>query len=216
MSDPLILWAFAAAAVAIVVVPGADMAIILTSALGGGRAAGLAAVGGICMGAATHIAFSAIGISALVAASPVALALLGWAGAAYIVWLGAGFLRSSGAALPLAAAGRIAPAEAWRRGVTTNLLNPKAYLFMLVVFPQFIRAGGWPAGVQALVLGALLLAIAVPIYSGLALAAAQAGQALVRRPETGRIINRGAGLVLVALGLALAAGQAIETLEGLK
>jgi threonine/homoserine/homoserine lactone efflux protein len=90
--------------------------------------------------------------------------------------------------------------------------EPKAYLFMLVVFPQFIRPGGWPAGVQALVLGALLLAIAVPIYSGLALAAAQAGAALSRRPDTGRLINRAAGLVLVALGLALAAGQIVDTL----
>jgi threonine/homoserine/homoserine lactone efflux protein len=168
------------------------------------------------MGAATHVAFSAIGISALVAASPVALAVLGWAGAAYIVWLGAGFLTTGATALPVAARERIAPVEAWRRGIATNLLNPKAYLFMLVVFPQFIRAGGWPAGLQALVLGALLLAIAVPIYGSLALAAARAGEALARRPEAGRIINRGAGLVLVALGLALAAGQAIEAWGGLE
>jgi len=197
---------------AIVIVPGADMAIVLTSALGGGRAAGLAAVGGITMGAATHIAFSALGISALVAASPLGLAVLGWAGAAYIVWLGIGFLSTDNAALAIEATGQIAPREAWRRGIAANLLNPKAYLFMLVVFPQFIRPGGWPAGVQALVLGALLLAIAVPIYSGLALAAAQAGAALSRRPNTGRLINRAAGLVLVALGLALAAGQIVDTL----
>ncbi len=98
--------------------------------------------------------------------------------------------------------------------MTTNLLNPKAYLFMLVVFPQFIRRDGWPVWLQALTLGAILLAIAVTIYGGIALAAARAGRRLMDRPDIRLWINRGAGGALLLLGIALAAAQIAELRQG--
>ncbi len=202
------IWTFALLVLAIVVTPGADMAIVVTSALGGGRVAGLAAVGGIAIGASAHILFSAAGLSALVAADPEVLALLGWAGAAYLLWLAAGFLRAKvEPALPAPGAA-VAPGAALRRAIATNLLNPKAYLFVLIVFPQFIRRDGWPIGVQALLLGGLVLAIAVPVYGGLALAAARAAQGLLARPAAILLVHRGAGILLGGIGLTLAMAQA--------
>lgn len=208
MVDPLMLLAFAAAVFAIVITPGADMAIIVTSALGGGRAAGLAAVVGVALGALAHIAFSAVGLSALVAASPSALTLLGWFGTFYLLWIGVAFLRAGGT-LALAGPAAAVPARAaWRRAVLTNLLNPKAYLFMLAIFPQFMRRDGWPTWLQALLLGALILAIAVPVYSVIALAAARAGGRLTERPGAARWINRSAGAVLLTIAATMAAAQA--------
>src|SRR3546814_5341494 len=61
---------------------------------------------------------------------------------------------------------------------------------MLAVFPQFIRPDGWPVWLQALLLGALLLAIAIPIYSGLALAAAHMGRGLIAKPGATVWLNR--------------------------
>jgi threonine/homoserine/homoserine lactone efflux protein len=79
---------------------------------------------------------------------------------------------------------------------------------MLIVFPQFIRRDGWPIAVQALLLGGLVLAIAVPVYSGLALAAARAARGLLARPGAILLVHRGAGILLGGIGLTLAAAQA--------
>ena len=210
MVETLLLMAFATAVVTIVITPGADMAIIVTSALGGGRAAGLAAVAGVATGGLAHILFSAAGLTALVTAVPVALTVLGWVGAVYLLWLGAAFLRTGGQKAIQSRDRAITPSAAWRRAAVTNLLNPKAYLFMLAIFPQFIRPNGWPVWLQASVLGALLLAIAIPVYSGLALAAAHAGRGLMTRPGTALWVNRAAGAVLLLLGMALAITQAFS------
>lgn len=204
------LWAFVAAVVAIVITPGADMAIIVTSALSGGRRAGLAAVAGVASGGAAHIAFSAVGLTALVAAHQNALAALSWAGAAYLIWLGASFLRANGGPAIDGRVAAVLPAAAWRRAAVTNLLNPKAYLFMVIVFPQFICRDCWPVWRQAVVLGGLLLAIAMVIYALIALAAAQLGTRVLSDGRTAVWINRGAGLLLALLGFCLAIAQAIR------
>lgn len=211
MSEPLMIWAFVAAVVAIVVTPGADIAIIVTSALSGGRRAGLAAVAGVASGGTAHIAFSVVGLTALVAASPRALAALSWAGAAYLTWLGVSFLRASAAPRIDGRIAPVSPAAAWRRAAVTNLLNPKAYLFMVIVFPQFICRDCWPVWLQALLLGGLLLGIAVLIYAVIALATAHFGSRVLTHPRTVVWINRGAGMLLVSLGLGLAVAQAIRS-----
>mgnify|MGYP003575780256 CR=1 FL=1 len=207
MVEFILILAFATAVFAIVITPGADMTIILTSALSGGRSAGLAAVGGVATGGLAHILFSVAGLTAIVAAIPAALTVLGWIGAAYLFWLGTAFLRAGGGDSLTGWSDALSPQEAWRRAAVTNLLNPKAYLFMLAVFPQFIRPDGWPVWLQASLLGALLLAIAIPIYSGLALAAAHMGRGLMARPGATVWLNRMAGVVLLLLGAALAAAQ---------
>src|SRR3546814_2552918 len=81
MVELILILAFATAVFAIVITPGADMTIILTSALSGGRSAGLAAVGGVATGGLAHILFSVAGLTAIVAAVPAALTVLGWIGA---------------------------------------------------------------------------------------------------------------------------------------
>ena len=63
---------------------------------------------------------------------------------------------------------------AFRRGMLTNLLNPKAYVFMLAVFPQFVRPEWGPIWMQAVVLGAIIIATQLAVYSPIALAAARA------------------------------------------
>lgn len=202
------LWAFVAAVVAIVITPGADMAIIVTSALSGGRRAGLAAVAGVVSGGTAHIAFSAVGLTALVAAHEGALAVLSWAGAAYLIWLGVSFLRASGGPAINGCVVAVSPPAAWRRAALTNLLNPKAYLFMVIVFPQFICRDCWPIWRQAVVLGGLLLGIAMVIYAMIALTAAHIGTRVLGDSRTAVWINRGAGFLLALLGLGLAVAQA--------
>ncbi|MFV3130332.1 LysE family translocator [Niveispirillum sp. KHB5.9] len=211
MADAGMLLAFMAAALAITIVPGADMALVMGSAVGGGHRAGLAAVAGITLGAAAHVLASAVGLTALVVASPALLSALGWAGAAYLIWIGIAILRSRGGTLPGGPTARILQINAarilqinaariLRDALATNLLNPKAYLFMLAVFPQFIRPDGWAPWVQTGVLGLMMLSVSVPVYTCIALVAARAGTGLAGRPKALTWLNRISGLLLVAVG----------------
>src|SRR3546814_14667368 len=85
---------------------------------------------------------------------------------------------------------------------------------MLAVFPQFIRPDGWPVWLQALLLGALLLAIATPIYSGLALAATHMGRGLIAKPGAMVWLNRMAGVAPLLLGASLAAAHLSSPVTG--
>ena len=206
------LWLYFLLVAGIIALPGMDMAFVLASALAGGRRAGLAAVGGMVTGGWCHMLFGALGIGLLLQAAPGLVHALLLAGAAYVAWIG--WTLMAGGVTPLAqAAGPRRPALAtWSRAMATCLLNPKAYLFTLAVFPQFLRAGGAPLAAQATALAAITSATQVAIYGGLVLAAAHARTWLRDSPATQRRMGRGVGLLLVLVALwtalqGLAAGR---------
>ncbi|HEX5378691.1 MAG TPA: LysE family translocator [Phenylobacterium sp.] len=198
------LLTFLATVAAIIVTPGADMAVILGSTLQAGRRQGYAALAGVLSGALVHVGVAALGLSALIAASPGLLRIIALAGSVYLVWIGVSLARS-GAELALGLKGPAGGWAAWRRAVVTNLLNPKAYLFMLAIFPQFLKPGGWPNWAQTLVLGAILVASAGLLYGLMvAVSAAVAGRGGVR-PGATLWIGRLTGIYLAGLGLVMAA-----------
>ena len=123
------------------------------------------------------------------------------AGAVYLVWIGISLARSG---VDLAVRATSAPSgwAAWRRAAGANLLNPKAYLFMLAVFPHFLKPGGWPSWMQALALGAILLACAGLLY-GLMVVAAD--RLAAGRGGATRWVGRVTGIYLAGLGVAMAA-----------
>lgn len=207
MAAPELLGAFGLLVLLVVLTPGADMVTVTASALGGGRPAGLGAVAGIAAGVSVHVLVTAAGIGALFAAFPFAVRGVGLAGGAYLVCLGLGQIRLAGRPAPAFAAGPVRPAAAFRHALAINLLNPKAYLFMLAVLPQFVRAGGWPAWLQTLTLGGCLLAVTILAYAALALAAACYGPRLLRSETGMRRAQQGAGLLLLVLGAGLLASQ---------
>jgi len=209
MIEGAALLTFLATAVAIIVTPGADMAMILGATLTAGRRQGLFAVGGVVSGALVHVSVAAIGLSALLAASPAAMRVVGVAGAAYLVWIGIGLMRS-GAELRAGAGSPAMGWAVWRRAAGTNLLNPKAYLFMLAVFPHFLRPGGWPSWAQTLVLGAILLSLSVLIYGGLVAVSHSLASRGGARPGLARNLGRATGAYLAILGVGMAAASLIR------
>jgi threonine/homoserine/homoserine lactone efflux protein len=199
MSHGASLLLFAALVFGIVVLPGLDMAYVMGSSLVAGRRHGLAAVGGIIVGGICHVVMTTLGISVLLKLVPGAFNALLLAGALYIAWIGVSLLRSD-SALGLHDNGRTAN-SAWatfRRGTLTCLMNPKAYLFMLAVFPQFLRAEYGPLWSQALVLWIIIALTQFGVYGAIALAASQARGWLVRRPAAGLVAARVVGVVLIA------------------
>jgi len=138
-------WLFAASLLVFNLTPGPDLLFTLARTLQHGRRAGVAAAFGIGAGCLVHTTAAAFGLAALLAASAEAFTLVRWLGAAYLLWLAIGLLRTppapEGAVLPGAAPDL--PADAWRifrQGFLTNALNPKVAIFFLAFLPQFIDA----------------------------------------------------------------------------
>lgn len=195
------LWLFSVLLFGIIVVPGMDMFFVIANALTGGRKAGLAAVAGIMLGGAVHTLFGALAVGVL-AQLPVAIfQSMILIGAAYMAWIGFTLLRS---AITVDAIGKANTRSNWvafRQGTVTCLLNPKAYLFVLAVYPQFLRPEFGPIWSQALVMGALSVTMQFLVYGALALAAGRGRDALVGNPAATIWIGRGAGALFLVAAL---------------
>ncbi|MEL6978128.1 MAG: LysE family translocator [Pseudomonadota bacterium] len=206
---------FFVAAAALHLAPGPDMAFILGHSVRGGRRAGFAAMGGVWVGALAHAMLAAAGLSAILASSALAFAIVKWVGAAYLIWLGVAALRSRGAGAlgspgavgSLGALGRPARAASWRiarQGVMVSLLNPKVAMFFLAFLPQFVEPGAGPAWAQLLLHGVLIIFVAALIEPPLVMIAGGLSEALRRRPSIGLWLDRTLGALLIGLGARLA------------
>lgn len=187
----------------ITVTPGADTAVVVRSAIAGGARMGIATAAGSSSGLLVWGAATALGIAAVLAASATAFTVVKLAGAAYLVWLGIQAIRHAGAGEAAdTQAGAASRGAAFRRGLLTNLLNPKAALFFTALLPQFLSPDD-----PALAVSGLMTAIAATAsLSGLSLYAylvARAGDFL-RRPHVRRRLDQVSGAVLVLLGLRVA------------
>jgi threonine/homoserine/homoserine lactone efflux protein len=197
---------FFATAIVLVLTPGQDTFFILGRSLASGRSAGVAAALGITAGSIMHTFLAALGLSALLATSPYAFMAVKFAGAAYLLYIGARGLLSRGGGLPGAVAGAHDTRwSAFRQGILSNLLNPKVALFFLALMPQFISAGSAHKVAAFIVLGSSFMALGLAWCLGLAVGGAGLRHVLLRRPSFATVLNRMAGAMFIALGLRLAA-----------
>ena len=195
------LWIYLILLFGIIVVPGMDMFFVIANALTGGRRSGMAAVSGIMLGGAVHTLFGAIAVGVLTQLPTLMFQAMILVGAAYMGWIGWTLLRSS---ITVDGIGRASTRSDWvafRQGTITCLLNPKAYLFVLAVFPQFMRPEYGPIWSQALVMGIMTVVMQFLVYGALALAAGKGRDALVGNPQVTIWIGRGAGALFVAAAL---------------
>jgi len=169
---------------------------VLGSALVGGRRHGLLADAGIIAGGVCHVAAAALGVGLLIKLVPGAFNAVLLAGALYMAWIGWSLLHSRGGAIEAADA-KLSAGATFRRATLTTLLNPKAYLFMLAIFPQFISPEYGPVWLQCLVLGAIIWTTQAGVYGSLAIGAAGVRGWMSARPGAGLALHRGVGAVLV-------------------
>ena len=206
-------WLFIATAILLIITPGQDTFFILGRSLSGGRGAGIAAALGVSAGTVVHTVLAALGLSALLATSPYAFMAVKFAGAAYLIDIGARALLSKAEGLPgESGSANGAPTTqlhwaAFRQGVLTNLLNPKVALFFLALLPQFIEAGSTRKVGAFLALGLSFMIMGVIWCVMLAIAAASLRGLFLRRPSMAGVLNRVAGAVFIGLGLKLATAR---------
>ena len=201
MTQTAHLWLFFAMVFGVVLLPGLDMAFVLASALVGGRRAGLAATAGIVAGGVCHVTMGALGIVAVLQLVPAAFNLVLLAGAVYIAWIGVSLLRSRAAFGDLPMQRPRSQAATFRQGLLTSLLNPKAYLFMLAIFPQFLKPEYGDVALQAVVLWAIIALTQAGIYGGMALAGDRVRAWLASRPSANAWLARIVGGLLLATAL---------------
>ena len=222
MPDTAQLLLFITAGLVLNLTPGPDVMYIVAHAVRGGARAGVAAALGIAAGCLVHVAAAALGVSALLATSATAFALLKWAGAFYLVWVGVQMLRAAlrpdatdniaaGAIPASAGAGlhaQVPRAAVWRRGFLTNVLNPKVALFFLAFVPQFIARDAAHPTLAFAALGLLFTFNSTWMNVGWAWAAAWvAGRARVLARVT-RWLDGVAGAVFIAFAARLALTEA--------
>jgi len=209
---------FVAAGLLLNLTPGPDVLYIVTHAMRRGARAGMVAALGISAGCFVHIAAAALGVSALMAASNTAFALLKWVGAAYLVYVGVRLLLSKPAALAIdSGAANARPARAsgindiFFQGFWTNVLNPKVALFFLAFVPQFITPGAHSQAMVFLLLGLLFNINALGVNFGWALVSSWLARRLGSLQKSLVWLDRAAGAMFISFGLKLALSDSPST-----
>src|SRR5215218_3874290 len=203
MPDASTFALFVAAALVLLIVPGPSVLYIVARSVEGGRTAGLVSVLGVQTGALVHIAFAALGISAILASSAVAFSVVKWLGAAYLVWLGLKriFGRDEGENEVAVEPARLS--RVFSQGVIVNILNPKTALFFLAFLPQFVDPARGAAWTQILLLGATFVILAL-CSDGLYALLSGTASGWLQRKVKGTAFRRGqrfvSGGILIALG----------------
>jgi threonine/homoserine/homoserine lactone efflux protein len=183
--------AYSLACFVLFITPGPDMSLFLAKTLSGGRQAGIAAVLGTNGGCVVHTLLAALGVSALLAASPVAFLILKLIGAVYLLWLAYDAIRN-GSALNIRR-GSTEPRQSFRRlfltGLGINLTNPKVVLFFVTFLPQFVSAQDPHAAGKLVFLGLYFVLFNIPLSAVMILSAERLIETLRRRPRILRIID---------------------------
>jgi threonine/homoserine/homoserine lactone efflux protein len=201
--------AFLAAAVLVTLAPGPDNLMVLSIGMARGRKPGVAFGLGCALGCLNHTLLAAIGVGALIAASPLAFSALKVTGGLYLVWLGVQAIRH---ARPVgASSAEAAPAERplrlFAKGLFANAINPKVVLFFLSFLPQFVDASRGNAGWQMLQLGLVFTLETVLIFGTIGWFAGSVGERLARNPSLGVWLDRTAGGIFLLLGVKLLASR---------
>lgn len=191
------LWLYFALLFGIIIVPGMDMFFVIANSLAGGRARGLAATTGVMLGGVFHTLFGAFFVGVLTKLAPQIFTAILLAGAAYMLWIGYSLLKSAITVDDLGNTSARSMRSAFLQGFLTCILNPKAYVFVLAVYPVFIQQRFGPVWSQALVMGILTAMTQLGIYGGLALAAARSREFLISCPQATIWIGKGAGAVFI-------------------
>lgn len=199
--------AFAGLAVVLVAVPGPSVAFTISRALTYGRRVALLNVAGNTLGLVVQVVAVAFGLGKVIERSAEVFSALKLAGAAYLVWLGVRAIRHRRSFVGAVAAqvGPLPPLRAVRDGLVVGATNIKTIAVFVAVMPQFATPGSGHLAAQLLVLGLVFPLIALVLDSCWALAAGTARQWLSGSPRRLALIGGAGGLVMIGLGVSLAA-----------
>lgn len=165
---------FTATVLPLICTPGPDMLFVASQALSGGASAGLRSTAGICLGYTVHSTLAAVGVAAIIAASPILFEALRWLGVTYLIYLACQLMRSAMKARQLTLSDVPANGQL-RRGFLTAFLNPKGMMIYFAILPQFMLHDR-SIPLQALILSVIFIALCGIVYTSLSLGIAAVGR----------------------------------------
>jgi threonine/homoserine/homoserine lactone efflux protein len=194
---------FFIAAILLGLTPGPDNIFVLSQSLAYGQRSGVMVTLGLCTGLLGHTAMVALGIAAILAASPTLFQMVKWLGVGYLIYLA----WQSWTALPVDSTAKpqfqLGPGKLYLRGVIMNLTNPKVGLFFIAFLPQFVSQGGWPVTFQIVLLGFLFIVSTLLVFGGIAMLAGVYSEKLTHSPSRRRLMNRLVSVVFIMLAFNL-------------
>lgn len=198
------LVAYLFASLAIILAPGPAQALVLTRSVSDGKKAGILTAIGLNIGTLFHTVAAALGLSAVLATSALAFAVVKYLGAAYLIYLGLrAWLNKEGPIDPQSPAVG-SSRQVLGKAILTGILNPKVALFFLAFLPQFIDPARGAVLLQFLVLGSLLAGLDV-LYETILVLIADTMSGWIRGNTSFNLWRgRVTGAVLVGLGVRLA------------
>lgn len=210
-------WGFILTGILLNITPGSDTMYIITRSVSQGKKAGFYSVLGIVSGILVHTVLAALGLSIILAKSPLAFMIVKYIGAGYLCYLGFKMLTSKVDSvitdgLPnnenLTQAKALDYKKIFKQGVLTNTFNPKVALFFLAFFPQFIDSSYAHGMLSFLILGLTFATTGFIWCSCLALLASLLSKNLREKPSIEIVLNKISGVVFIGLGIKLLTDKA--------
>ena len=204
---------FFVAAIVVALAPGPDNLFVLAQSATHGAKAGICIICGLCTGILVQTGLLVLGVSALIAASPVAFFVIQCLGAAYLLYLayksfqvraGTVKLESSEDAAQATQSQSLSYRRLYLRGIIMNLTNPKAILFELSFIPPAVKMDSpLSPSLQMVILGAEFIAATFIVFGTIAFLAGAVKKFMLNSPKANRNLNWFSGCVFVLLAVAL-------------
>jgi threonine/homoserine/homoserine lactone efflux protein len=202
--SPEIVAVFFLAACLLALTPGPDNLFVLSQSLAYGARAGLMVTLGLCTGLLGHTTLVAVGLAALIAASPLGLSVIKAIGALYLLYLGWQSWFASAEEQSVDRVSASSDGRLYRRGIVMNLTNPKVSLFFVAFLPQFVDAAGTRAEIQMVLLGGLFILSTLLVFGAIALLSGFFHARMIAASGSRkRFMNRLVSVVFVALAVNL-------------
>lgn len=195
---------FVVASLVLIATPGQDMILVMSRSIAQGPSAGIATAAGVSVGLVGHTLLATLGLGAILQASELLFVGLKLLGAAYLIYLGTGLLRTRNSELLVGASTRRSLPRLFLDGALSNLANPKIAIFYFAFLPQFVLPGATRPTFTIFVLGLLFALLTFVVKGPVGLFAGLLSGWLRSRTALLVWLYRSSGAVLLALGLRLA------------
>lgn len=195
---------FIVASLVLIATPGQDMILVVSRSIAQGPVAGIATAAGVSVGLVGHTALATLGLGAILRTSEVFFVALKLVGAAYLIYLGIGLLRTKNTELLVGASSSRSLAHLFANGALSNIANPKIAVFYFAFLPQFVALGSSSVTLTIFVLGLLFALLTFAVKGTVGLFAGLLSSWLRSRPRGLLWLYRSSGVILLGLGIRLA------------
>jgi threonine/homoserine/homoserine lactone efflux protein len=195
---------FFVASLVLIGTPGQDMVLVMSRSVAQGTSAGVVTAGGVSVGLVGHTVLATLGLGAILRTSEWLFLALKLVGAAYLIYLGFGLLRTKGSSLLIGAQSARTLGRLFVDGAVSNLSNPKIAIFYFAFLPQFVSPSAEYPTLTVFVLGLAFAGLTFLIKAPVGIFAARLSAWLRSRPSVLTWVFRFSGAILIALGVRLA------------